>query len=129
MFLRDVWILFTRSNESQSWKISQLIGTLILFPSLFLWALARFQLARCCTLLPVAEELITKGLYSRFRNPVYLFGSLTMIGYFLFYDHPEGILCMFIIVPLQYYRASQESIALESRFGESYHDYVKTVWM
>jgi protein-S-isoprenylcysteine O-methyltransferase Ste14 len=132
MFLRDAWVLLRHRQTPADPQMHQLqlVGGLILFPSLILWALARYQLARCCTLLPVAEELITQGIYSKFRHPIYLFGSLTMVGYFLFYGQPIGaIVCIVIVVPLQCYRASQESLALEMRFGELYQQYVKKVWL
>lgn len=123
--VKDMWGIFSSSG----WKFTQLLGIIILLPSLILWSIARIQLGRCCTLLPLADQLVTTGLYSRIRNPIYIFGSLTMIGYLLFYDRCEGILCMLIVAPLQYARASKESSTLESQFGSAYQEYARRTWI
>jgi protein-S-isoprenylcysteine O-methyltransferase Ste14 len=115
--------------SSPQWKFLQLLGVIILLPSLILWSIARIQLGRCCTLLPFADQLVTKGLYARLRNPIYLFGSLTIVGYLLFYDRCEGMLCMLVVVPIQYARALKESSTLEKQFGVSYQEYVKRTWI
>jgi protein-S-isoprenylcysteine O-methyltransferase Ste14 len=127
LLLKDLLEIFLFS--SSQWKFSQLLGAVILLPSLILWAVARIQLGRCCTLLPLADQLVTKGLYSRLRNPIYIFGSLTVVGYFLFYDRCEGLLSMLVVIPLQYVRASQESLALEKQFGTAYQEYAKRTWL
>lgn len=119
---RDLWV-----TDPQN--ISQVVGMIIFLPSLLLWIVARIQLGRCCTLLPVANHLVTNGIYAKFRNPVYIFGTLTMIGYFLFHGLPEGLLWLFLVIPIQYARSYKESIVLESRFGQEYQDYVRQTWI
>lgn len=110
-------------------NISQYVGIIIFIPSFLLWLIARIQLGKCCTLLPVAKQLVTHGIYSKFRNPIYLFGTTTLIGFFLLHELPEGLFTLFLVIPIQFVRGYKESVALEDHFGQFYHDYVQQTWI
>lgn len=107
----------------------QLLGLFILLPSLLIWLIARIQLGIYCTLFPVANKLITNGIYSKFRHPIYIFGIFIIIGYCLLLDNKIWLLYLLIIIPLQYYRAYRESNYLSLKFGETYQKYVNHVWL
>mmetsp|Transcript_13483 Transcript_13483/g.20266 ORF Transcript_13483/g.20266 Transcript_13483/m.20266 type:complete len:160 (-) Transcript_13483:302-781(-) len=111
------------------WNFCTIIGMIILFPSAVLWMIARIQLGRHCTLFPVANSLVTTGLFSKFRNPVYIFGTATLIGHILLLNRPLYLLVLLVLLPLQYIRATREATLLENQFGLSYKKYVRSVWI
>ena len=135
LFLQTIFALYAlgvgvfHSFPMKQWKHSQWIGFYLLIPSVTLWLIARIQLGVHCTLFPVANTLITQGIYSKFRHPIYLFSMFIIIGYSLLLKNESWILSLIIIIPIQYFRAYRESINLSSKFGESYERYVNNVWI
>jgi len=55
-------------------------GLLLTAMSLPLWVAARRQLGAAFSVRPEARHLVTQGLYSRIRHPIYVFGSLAYFG-------------------------------------------------
>ena len=123
-----LFILLVWQHEG-IWKIHQLIGLAIMVPSFLLWGLARLQLGESFSIRPQAKALVTRGLYSRIRNPVYLFGGLMSAGLFTFYGNPYLFLIFLILVPLQVIRLHKESQVLEDTFGETYRAYKRQTWL
>jgi protein-S-isoprenylcysteine O-methyltransferase Ste14 len=41
---------------------------------------ARCQLGKSFSIRPKARELVAHGLYSKIRNPIYVFGSMIILG-------------------------------------------------
>jgi protein-S-isoprenylcysteine O-methyltransferase Ste14 len=100
----------------------------IVLPSLALLVLARIELGGSFSVLPEARKLVTQGLYSRIRNPIYVFGTMLITGVFLFINKPSALLLFVVIIPLQIYRARQEQKILEARFGDEYQQYKSRTW-
>jgi protein-S-isoprenylcysteine O-methyltransferase Ste14 len=57
-----------------------LAGIVLAVVSFGLLLLSRAQLGKSFAFTPKARELVTHGLYSRIRNPMYVFVDLTVIG-------------------------------------------------
>jgi protein-S-isoprenylcysteine O-methyltransferase Ste14 len=93
-----------------------------------LWALARIQLGEAFSVAAKASVLVTHGLYSRIRNPIYVFGSIMIAGLCLFFKYPLALLVFVLIVPLQVVRARKESDVLEATFGDAYRNYKSRTW-
>ncbi len=68
------------------------------------------------------------GLYSKIRNPIYVFGSCFIAGLLLIIARPIWLLVFVIIVPLQIWRADKEAKVLEASFGEEYRKYRAGTW-
>jgi protein-S-isoprenylcysteine O-methyltransferase Ste14 len=64
-------------------RIAGLAIMLVAFPLL---TVARVQLGDAFSVTPQARQLVTHGLYSRIRNPVYVFGLLGLFGVVLYVD-------------------------------------------
>ena len=75
-----------------------------------------------------AKQLVTHGLYSRIRNPIYVFGSTFIAGLILLLGRPVWLLVFAVIIPLQLWRAGKESQVLETEFGEAYRTYRVKTW-
>ena len=108
--------------------VMQKCGLILAIAGFALWSLARFQLGKSFSVSAQARQLVTRGLYSRIRNPIYVFGSLFIIGYILLLGRPLWLLIFLIIVPLQLWRARKEGRVLEAKFGEEYRAYRARTW-
>lgn len=111
-----------------AWGAMQVIGACLLGLGFFLWTTARFQLGRSLTVTAHAKQLVTRGLYSKIRNPIYVFGSCVIAGFILVLGRPVWLLVFLIIIPLQLWRARKESAVLEAAFGEQYRKYRVGTW-
>jgi protein-S-isoprenylcysteine O-methyltransferase Ste14 len=110
------------------WTPLEVIGLFLLWAGFIFWTIARFQLGRSFTVNPQAIELVKRGLYSRMRNPIYIFGSCVIAGLILFLGRPLALLVFVILVPLQIWRAGKEAQVLAARFGDEYRAYRQSTW-
>jgi protein-S-isoprenylcysteine O-methyltransferase Ste14 len=106
----------------------QIAGLVLLIAGFVLWTVARFQLGASFTVTAQARQLVSRGLYSRIRNPIYTFGSCVIAGLILLLGHPLWLLIFVAIIPLQIWRARKEASALEAKFGEQYRTYRASTW-
>jgi protein-S-isoprenylcysteine O-methyltransferase Ste14 len=113
---------------SLPWTPSRIAGVVIGLPSVVLLVLARIELGGSFSVRPRAQTLVTCGLYSRIRNPIYLFGGLAIAGTLLYINQPHYLWILVVLIPLQIYRARQESKVLEARFGDEYRQYKSRIW-
>jgi protein-S-isoprenylcysteine O-methyltransferase Ste14 len=110
------------------WTAMQIAGLCLLAAGFVLWAVARFQLGASFAISAQARQLVTHGLYSKIRNPIYVFGACVIAGAILLFGQPRSLLILLIIIPLQIVRARKESAALEAAFGEEYRKYRAGTW-
>jgi protein-S-isoprenylcysteine O-methyltransferase Ste14 len=120
--------LFAFKNLPATWTAFQTIGSLLAVVGYVFWTVARFQLGNSLTVSAQAKQLVTHGLYSRIRNPIYVFGSTLLAGVILFLGHPRYLVIFAIIIPLQLLRAAKESRVLEAAFGDAYRTYRASTW-
>ena len=111
-----------------AWGAMQVVGIVLLGIGFVLWTTARFQLGRSLTVTAQAKQLVTRGLYSKIRNPIYVFGSCVIAGLILVLGRPVWLLAFLIVIPLQIWRARKESAVLEATFGEEYRRYRAGTW-
>src|SRR5215831_3154794 len=70
----------------------QIVGVCLLIIGFFLWTMARFQLGKSLAVTAQAKKLVTNGLYSKIRNPIYVFGSCVIAGLILTVGRPSYLL-------------------------------------
>jgi protein-S-isoprenylcysteine O-methyltransferase Ste14 len=107
----------------------EIAGLAIAIVGLGLTAVARLQLGYAFTIRPEARMLVTTGLYSKFRNPVYVFSAIGLAGLALYFDQPRWLLALLLLVPVQFLRARAEARVLEEKFGDAYRRYKASVWL
>jgi protein-S-isoprenylcysteine O-methyltransferase Ste14 len=91
--------------------------------------LARHTLGRSFSIAPKATELVTIGVYSRIRNPIYVSSVIFILGLVVMMRLASWLAVLLIIViPMQIIRARREARVLEAKFGDAYREYRKRTW-
>jgi protein-S-isoprenylcysteine O-methyltransferase Ste14 len=111
-----------------TWNTARLAGFCIAAPAAVLLFTARWQLGRSFSVTPQARELVTWGIYSKIRNPIYVFSALLLVGVLIALQYRYALLLLLVLLPIQMARAHQEARVLEARFGEEYRNYRKGTW-
>ena len=114
--------------HGRAWSAHAIAGVAITVPAYCLWALARLQLGSSFAIRAQAKELVTRGLYAKIQNPVYVFNAIFIAGIFVFFGQPTCFLFFLILIPMQWKRVRKERYALEARFGDAYREYRKRTW-
>jgi protein-S-isoprenylcysteine O-methyltransferase Ste14 len=105
------------------------IGIGLIIPSLVLELIAFYQLGNSFAVSPQAKELVTKGLYTKLRHPMYLFQILLILGIAIVTrDLIAYVVCVFAIV-FVIWRVRKENRVLEEKFGDVYRAYRKQAWL
>jgi len=110
------------------WTLSHITGIAIAAPAFLLLVVARLQLGRAFSVEAKATTLVTTGLYSRIRNPIYVFGGLMIVGIIIWFQKPLFLLCFVILIPMQIIRSRKEEKVLAEKFGSAYQDYKQKTW-
>jgi protein-S-isoprenylcysteine O-methyltransferase Ste14 len=120
--------LFVPGLRERPWTALRIGGAILALVGYVLLLTARIQLGKSFSVTPQAKELVTHGLYSRIRNPIYVFVDVMILGlilalhlYWLFVPYP-------VLAVLHVFRARREAKVLEEKFGQSYLDYRTQTW-
>ena len=106
----------------------RLAGIVIALPCALLLMVARVQLGSAFSVEAKASKLVRTGLYSRIRNPIYVFGGLALIGLALLAGRPVLLLLLAVLIPLQTVRVRREEQVLAEKFGAEYEEYKRGTW-
>ena len=110
------------------WTAARIAGLALAIPAFLLLGLARIQLGRAFSVQAKASTLVTTGLYSRIRNPIYVFGGAAIAGFMLWANQPWLLLLFVIVIPMQIWRSREEARVLTEKFGAEYLEYKKKTW-
>ena len=121
-------ILFATNIHRFPLDSMRIVGLSIAIPSFVLFILARIQLGRSFSVEAKATSLVTTGLYSHIRNPIYFFGALMIAGIIVWTTKPVLFLVFVVLIPLQIYRSREEERVLTEEFGESDLEYKRKTW-
>ena len=105
--------------------LAALVVAGIAFP---LWILARLQLGSAFSFRARADHLVTTGLYSRIRHPVYVFGSIGGLAAVAALQVWWVLAVAVLLEGITVMRAIREDQLLLSAFGEEYQRYRKQTW-
>jgi len=104
------------------------IGLALMAVAFVCWSVARLQLGKSFSVRAKATELVTHGIYSKIRNPIYVFGTLFIAGLILSTGHSVWLLVLLLVIPMQVIRARTEAKVLEAKFGDAYRAYRAKTW-
>jgi protein-S-isoprenylcysteine O-methyltransferase Ste14 len=123
-----VILLFGYVAWGQPWTPWHIAGLAIAVPSLVLFVMARIQLGGSFSVQAKATALVTSGIYSRIRNPIYVFGALLLVGILIWLHQPWWLLVLAVLIPMQVLRVRKEERVLEETFGDAYREYKRKTW-
>jgi protein-S-isoprenylcysteine O-methyltransferase Ste14 len=121
-------VFFIRQAAGMPWTLNRIVGLSIAVPALALLVIARFQLGRAFSISAKAQILVTSGLYSRIRNPIYVCGMFLFLGLIIWIGNPWLLLIYAILIPMQVVRSRNEAKVLEAKFGDEYREYKRKTW-
>ena len=128
VFLVVFVLIFAFVAWEQPWTAPHIAGVAIIMPSFVLFVLARIQLGRAFSVQARATTLVTTGLYSRIRNPIYVFSGLMIAGAIIWANDPRYLLIFAVLIPMQILRSRKEAKVLEEKFGAAYLEYKRKTW-
>jgi protein-S-isoprenylcysteine O-methyltransferase Ste14 len=111
-----------------AWTWTRFVGLGLAIASFLLWTLARFQLGNSLTVTAQAKQLVTSGIYSKIRHPIYVFGAGFIAGYILLLGRPLWLLIFLAFIPFLIWRIGAERRVLQAQFGKEYNAYCAQTW-
>ena len=107
------------------WRVA---GIAIALPAFVLVIISRIQLGGAFSVGAKASVLVTSGIYSRIRNPIYVFSTIMLLGVICWTGRLWLLLLLGIIVPMQIFRSRNEAAVLAEKFGDEYLAYKQQTW-
>ena len=120
-----LWFLLTGPGP---WNWQRYAGTVLVLVGVGFIAVARYQLGKSFSVKAEAHQLVTIGLYSKIRNPIYVFGMVLIAGVILVLQRPVLWLALVAALVVQSIRARREARVLEAAFGDAYREYRRKTW-
>jgi protein-S-isoprenylcysteine O-methyltransferase Ste14 len=120
-----LWVVFSRPG---TWDMQRSIGTALVIAGIGGIATARYQLGKSFALKAEAHKLVTHGVYSKMRNPIYVFGVVAIVGFALVLHRPAFWFFLVVVIVGQALRARREAQVLEAAFGDAYREYRRKSW-
>jgi protein-S-isoprenylcysteine O-methyltransferase Ste14 len=108
--------------------INHYVGVLVTMLAFCLWLVARVQLGNAFSIGAKANYLVTSGLYSKLRHPVYYFSILAVVGIGIYIWSLLVLIPITLLVGLELYRINKEEKVLSDKFGEKYAAYKAKTW-
>jgi len=108
-------LLFPRAAAHAAWDGASLA---FLAGGHVLCAVTLLQLGRSFSVMPEARKLVTAGLYSRVRHPLYMAEAVATLGVFLQYRTLGAALLVAAQFAVQLWRMREEEKVLDAQFPE-----------
>lgn len=107
---------------------ARLAGIIVGSPAFLLWFVAKLNLGEFFTLSAQARHLVTRGLYSKIRHPIYFFSTLALFAIALCLHSLLLYIYVVLVAGVQIWRARAEERVLLERFGDAYREYRERTW-
>ena len=93
-----------------------------------LWFVAKRQLGEAFSVRPEARRLVTRGVYSKIRHPIYVFGTLAFLFIVLALQGWPALIIWGVVILIQLVRLRREERVLTETFGAEYTAYRSRTW-
>jgi protein-S-isoprenylcysteine O-methyltransferase Ste14 len=113
---------------SVAWTPVKVVGGVMAAAGVVLLIVARLQLGAAFSVQAKAKKLVTTGIYSRIRNPIYVFSAMFLVGLVIVSERWLLLLPIALLIPMQVVRARKEERVLAAAFGEEYVRYKAGTW-
>jgi protein-S-isoprenylcysteine O-methyltransferase Ste14 len=123
-----LWLLLIVRFLPGPWDLARSVGLVLVSLGAGLLLTARLQLGNSFAITAQARELVTHGIYSKIRNPIYVFSSLMVLGLVIALKKPYLFVLLALLVVVQMIRARKEAQVLEAKFGDQYREYRRRTW-
>ena len=120
-----LWIVFSIPS---AWDLQRIIGVALMLVGIGGIVTARLQLGKSFAIRAKAHQLVTQGIYSKIRNPIYVSGAVMLAGFVLVLHRPVLWLVLLALIVMQTLRARREARVLETAFGDAYREYRRKTW-
>jgi protein-S-isoprenylcysteine O-methyltransferase Ste14 len=117
------WVAAHPQDSARYWAALVIAAAAFAF-----WITARVQLGNAFSVAAKAKYLVTTGLYSKIRNPVYFFGHIAIVATAVAWGKWIWIVLPVLAIPMQMIRAYREQQVLEAAFGDEYRRYKAQTW-
>ncbi|HTV60513.1 MAG TPA: isoprenylcysteine carboxylmethyltransferase family protein [Verrucomicrobiae bacterium] len=125
MFSGFGWLVVGYGQRGLRWEI----GLVVAAVGFVFWAVARLQLGKSFAVTAQAKDLVTTGIYSKIRHPVYIFGGLGYLGLFIAWGNWILTIVFVALQSMQIRRMRKEEKVLEEAFGDEYRQYKARTWL
>ena len=112
----------------QPWDAMRWAGVILASVGFVLLTVARLELGNSFSVTPQARRLVTQGVYSKIRHPVYIFSALGLSGLILYLHLPVFLIVLVPLIAMQVWRARAEERVLHAKFGEEWERYRQQTW-
>jgi protein-S-isoprenylcysteine O-methyltransferase Ste14 len=119
---------FVPGLKERPWTALRITGAGLAFAEYSLAGVARQQLGKSFSVTPQAKELVTVGLYSRIRNPMYVFVDVIIFGLILALHLYLVFAFFLVLLAMQVFQARREAKVLQEKFGQAYINYSDQTW-
>ena len=104
------------------------VALFLSFACAVLWFVARWQLGDAFSVTAQARQLVTRGLYSKIRHPIYVFGTMAFLFVVLALQGWPALIIWVIVILIQVVRVRREERVLAETFGAEYTAYRSKTW-
>lgn len=120
------WVNFVKFN------LVKIIGIIINLLGLILWWAGKLTLAQNWNIgfgKPKVSQLVTYGIYSKIRHPMYWGINLTFVGLTLIYPKIWFAVISLIVIVYFSFRMKRETKYLLETLGGEYQNYKNKTWI
>jgi len=110
------------------WTPVAIVGGVLAAVGWLCLVVARLQLGASFSVTAKAKKLVTTGIYSKIRNPIYVFSAMFLLGLIIVMGMWLLLIPLLVLIPVQIVRARKEQQVLEQAFGEEYVRYKAGTW-
>jgi len=120
------WVTFLNND------LLKIVGITINIVGLIIWWFAKLTLSENWAAgygKPKIKQLVTHGIYSKIRHPLYWGINLTLTGLTLLYLKVWFIIISLLIIIYFFHRMYIEDNYLLEKLGKEYQDYKEKTWI